>query len=140
NSSLVAVERVRISGVHGPEAPAIEAALRSAARRMSTLNVNQGALLAAVATFRVVRDVRATPSFPHGLRISVVERPPVAALTAGGTKTALAADGVVLGPALLASSLPTLEASAGAPLGRRVSDARLLAPLAVLGAAPGRLA
>src|SRR5439155_13396391 len=138
NSSLVAVERVSITGVHGPEAPSIEAALRGAARHMSTLNLRPGALRAAVAPFRVVREVHAVASFPHGLQIHVVERSPVAAVVAGGVRTAVAADGVVLGPALLSPSLPTLEASVPA-IGRRVGDASLLAPLAVLGAAPGRL-
>ena len=68
---------------------------------MSTLDVNRGALRAAVASFPVVRAVRAVPSFPHGLRIEVTEQLPVAALTIDGARTAVAADGVVLGPALL---------------------------------------
>ncbi len=52
---------------------------------MSTLDVTPGALRAAVAPFPVVREVRATASFPHGLRITVVEQLPVAALRSGGT-------------------------------------------------------
>src|SRR4029077_2161592 len=40
HSSLAAVRQVRISGVHGPDASAIDAALGAAARRMSTLDVN----------------------------------------------------------------------------------------------------
>ena len=92
---------MRVSGVHGPEAKAIDAALARAARQMSTLDVRTGALNAAVAPYRVVREVRATASFPHGLHIRVIEQLPVAALTVGGERTAVAADGVVLGPALL---------------------------------------
>jgi cell division protein FtsQ len=138
NSSLVAVQHVRISGVHGPEARSIESALRQAAGHMTTLNLHPSALRAAVAPFRVVREVHAVPSFPHGLEIRVVERLPVAALTAGGVRMAVAADGVVLGSALLSPSLPTLEASSVA-VAARVSDPHLLAPLAVLGAAPGGL-
>jgi cell division protein FtsQ len=141
DSPLVAVEHVQIAGVAGPEARAIDAALTGAAHRMSTLDVRSGSLLAAVAPFRVVREVHAIASFPHRLSIRVVEQPPVAALTVGSSRSAVAADGVVLGPALLTSSLPTLSGGAAQPLvGRRLSNAGLLASLAVLGAAPAPLA
>lgn len=66
DSPLVAVEHVQISGVAGPEARAIEAALTSEARRMSTLDVHTGSLLAAVAPFRVVRTVHAGRAFHTG--------------------------------------------------------------------------
>jgi cell division septal protein FtsQ len=140
HSPLVSVRHVQVTGVHGPEAAAIEAALVAAARHMSTLDVRPGTLRAAVAPFRVVREVHAVPSFPHGLHIRVIEQLPVAALTVGGIRTAVAADGVVLGPALLSGSLPTLNASYEPAVGQRVSDASLIAPLTVLGAAPEPLA
>lgn len=144
DSPLVSVERVRISGVHGPEAGAIEAALARAARHMSTLDVRSGALRSAVAPYRVVREVSATPSFPHGLHIRVVEQLPVAALTVAGGRTAVAADGVVLGPALLSGSLPALNGGSSRSTiaqltGQRVLDGSLLASLTVLGAAPAQL-
>jgi cell division protein FtsQ len=144
-SSLVSVQRVQISGVHGPEAGAVEAALTQAAHRMSTLDVSVVALRRAVASFAVVRQVRAIPSFPHGLRIAVAEQLPVAALTTSarsqnGERTAVAADGVVLGPALLSSSLPHVSGFFAPAPGRRVSGPSLLAALAVLGAAPAPLA
>src|SRR5665213_708336 len=50
DSSLSSVERVRVSGVHGADARAIEAALAGAARHMSTLDVHPAALRAAVAS------------------------------------------------------------------------------------------
>jgi cell division protein FtsQ len=140
HSPLASVQHVKVSGLHGAEAGAIEAALVGAAKHMSTLDVRSGKLRSAVAPFRVVREVRAYPSFPHGLRIRVIERLPVAALTVGGSRTAVAADGVVLGPALLSSSLPTLNADRQPPLGQRVQSQALLAPLIVLGAAPAPLA
>jgi cell division protein FtsQ len=139
-SSFVAVQRVQISGVHGPEAAAVQSALTDAARGMSTLDVHTGALLAAVAPLRVVREVRAVPSFPHGLRIEVSEQLPVAALVSGGVRTAVAADGVVLGPALLSGSLPSVAGTVELAAGKRVSDANLLEALTVLGAAPAPLA
>lgn len=140
HSPLVSVQHVQVSGVHGPEAAAIEAALVAAARHMSTLDVRSGTLRSAVAPFRVVREVHAVASFPHGLHISVIEQLPVAALAVGGIRTAVAADGVVLGPALLSGSLPTLNGSYEPTMGQRVSDPSLLAPLTVLGAAPSPLA
>jgi cell division protein FtsQ len=135
-SSLVSVRQVRVSGVHGAEATAIEAALTGAARRMSTLDVNVRALRAAVAPFVVVRDVHVSASPPHGLSIQVSERLPVAALLAGSSRTALAADGVALGPALLSSTLPTVTASSAPATGAHVTDQGLLGALTVLGSAP----
>jgi len=140
HSSFVAVEKVRVSGVHGAEAHAIESALVRAARGMSTLDVSTRALRAAVASFPMVREVRASPSFPHALDITVVEQLPVAALTSGGTRVAVAADGVVLGSAPLSPSLPTLQVPFLPAQGQRVSAPSLLASLALLGAAPGALA
>jgi cell division protein FtsQ len=140
HSSLVGVRQVRVSGVHGPEAHAIDTALTNAARHMSTLDVHTGALRAAVAPFRIVRDVRVSTSFPHGLHIQVIEQPPVAALTVAGTRTAVAADGVVLGPALLSGSLPTVSAGGKSVGTRSVRDPALLGALSVLGAAPAPLA
>lgn len=136
NSSWVAVERVDITGVHGADAGAIDAALKGAARRESTLDVNTAALRAAVAPFRVVRAVSVKTSFPHGMSIAVSEQLPVAALSEGGVHTAVAADGVVLGPSLLSSSLAAIAAPGPAPRSGRVQDATVRAELAVLGAAP----
>jgi cell division protein FtsQ len=140
-SSFTAVEHVKVSGLHGPQAQAIAAALDGAASHMSTLDVHPAALRAAVASFPVVSAVRAIPSFPHGLRIEVTEQLPVAALTIGSERTAVAADGVVLGPALLSSSLPALSESQGTTStspqpGQRVQGQSLLAELTVLGAVP----
>ena len=144
NSSLVAVEHVHVSGVDGPQATAIETALAAAARHMSTLDVNSGALMSAVAHYRVVREVHTSASFPHGLHIDVVEQLPVAALTISGERTAVAADGEILGPGLLSSSLPTLSAGSersviGLPTKGVVHGESLLRALTVLGAAPARM-
>ncbi len=140
HSSLVAVQHVRVSGVHGSEAPAIEAALTGAAKRMSTLDVSTAKLRAAVASYPVVGDVRVHTSFPHGLSIEVIEQAPVATLMAGGVKTAVAADGVVLGEAHASSALPTLTSQVQLTPGERVREKALLGELTVLGAAPKALA
>ncbi len=140
-SSFTAVEHVKVSGVHGTQAQAIEAALDGAASHMSTLGVNNAALQAAVASYPVVRAVHAVPSFPHGLRIEVTEQLPVAALTIGGQRTAVAADGVVLGPGLITGSLPELSDPQGPvpAVGGHVQGQTLLAELTILGAEPRQL-
>jgi cell division protein FtsQ len=139
-SSIVAVRHVHVSGAHGSDARAIDAALDSAARRMTTLEVHPAALRAAVASYPVVRELKVSTSFPHGLSIRVIEQPAVAALTVAGTKTAVAATGVVLGPGLVSGSLPVLAgASAPAP-GQRLHDTSLLNAVTALGAAPAPLA
>jgi len=141
DSPLVSVERVQVSGVHGPEAAAIEATLARTAQHMTTLDVRSGVLLSAVAPYRVVREVQAKPNFPHGIKIRVVEQLPVAVLTVPGGKTAVAADGVLLGPALVSGSLPLLggelsHSAVGRLTGQGVRGGSLLATLTVLGAAP----
>jgi cell division protein FtsQ len=140
HSSLVAVEQVRVSGVHGSDAQAIDAALTSVAKRMSTLDVSTSKLRAAVASYPIVGDVRVHASFPHGLSIEVIEQPPVATLTAGAAKTAVAANGVVLGEAHASDSLPTLTSQVQMTPGEHVREAALLGELTVLGAAPTALA
>jgi cell division protein FtsQ len=139
--TLVSVEHVHISGAHGADARAIRIALDEAAGRMSTLHVKMGPLRAAVAPFRVVRDLKVSSGFPHTLNIHVIEQPPVAALTLGGVKTAAAADGAILGPGSLTHSLPLVSgAGSDAIGGGQVKSAATLAALRVLGAAPPALA
>lgn len=139
-SSFVAVEKVRISGVSGPQAHAIEAALRSAAHGMSTLDLDAGALREAVAQFAAVRGLHFGTHFPHTLVISVTERPAVAALVVSGARTAVAADGLVLGAAVLTAGLPSVSAHWQPQPGQSVHEGGVLAELTVLGAAPKALA
>jgi cell division protein FtsQ len=140
DSSLVSVEHVHIRGVRGTQRRAIRLALEEAARHMSTLDVKVGALRAAVAPFPVVRDVKVASGFPHTLRITVIEQPPVAALAVGATKTAAAADGVVLGSGLLKPSLPLVAGASSDPIGTgRVKSPATLAALSALGVAPPAL-
>lgn len=140
NSSLVAVSDVRVAGVHGADARAIDAALTDAARRMTTLNVSAGELRSAVSGYPIVGAIEVHASFPHSLRIDVVEQPPVASVTVEGAKTAVAADGVVLGLADASGALPSLKGTTPLSTGERVHNPTLLAALAALGAAPARLA
>jgi cell division septal protein FtsQ len=139
HSSFVAVQHVRVSGAHGPQASAIEGALTEAARGMSTLAPDQAKLMAAVARFPQVSAVTAHPSFPHAMRIVVDERPPIAALLVGGTRTAISADGVALGTSVSTSSLPTVADDVAPASGARSQNPLVLQALAVLGAAPPAL-
>jgi cell division protein FtsQ len=140
NSSLVSVRHIHITGVHGADAVRIRTALDNAAARMTTMNFNEGALRSAVASFTVVGGLHVSTSLPHTVHISVTERQPVAALLTAGQRTAIAADGTVLGPALLSSSLPTVNGSVEPSAGAHVSEPTALAAVAVLGAAPAPLA
>jgi len=118
----------------------IRTALDVAAGRMTTMDFNVGALRAAVSRYPIVGSVSAATSFPHTVRISVGERPPVASLQGAGGRTAVAADGTVLGPALLSSSLPVVNGTVEPAPGTRVREATPLAAVTVLGAAPRALA
>jgi cell division protein FtsQ len=65
DSPLVAVTKVTITGVSGPQAPSIRSALTLAARNMTTLDVHENALRMAVAPYPVVDDLRVSTHFPH---------------------------------------------------------------------------
>ena len=139
NSSFLRVRHVHIAGVHGAQAIEIRHALDAAALQMSTMNVNASALRAALAAYPEVGAIRASTSFPHTLSIEVSERVPVVTLVGPGERTAIAADGTVLGPALASNALPTLAAKTAPAPGKRVNAASALAAAAALGAAPAGL-
>ena len=80
----MSVDRVTVTGVSGPDSGAIRSALDLAARNMTTLDVRLGQLRTAVAPYPVVKDLRVSTQFPHGMRIHVIEQLPVGALVAGG--------------------------------------------------------
>lgn len=140
SSPLVAIDHVRVEGVSGPQAHTIERALAVAARRMTTLAPDDGSLRAAVARFPQVRALRAVTHFPHSIVIEVSEQLPVALLEGDGARTALAADGVALGPALATGELPKLALSARVPApGALVGPSEARAALTLLGAAPAAM-
>lgn len=132
---LVRVERVEVTGIGGPEAPAIRAALTRAAREMTTLHVDRGRLRAAVADYPQVKDVRVVAHPLHRLQVEVVGRPPVATLAAGGERLPIAADGTLLRGRVSAQGLPTLRAPA-LPAGGRLTGGRAAQGLALVAAAP----
>lgn len=137
-SSLAAVRQVTILGVRGPQAGKIRAALQTAARTMTTLDVKPGVLHTAVSAYPVVKALHVSTQFPHRMRIDVVEQIPVAVIGAGGGQTEVSADGTLLRGVPAAIHLPTISTDV-APGGTRVTgtalgDIRLLAaaPVALL--------
>ena len=137
DSSLVAVERVTLTGAAGPEARQIRSALGLAARNMTTLDVHLSQLRTAVAPYPVVKDLRVSTQFPHGMRIRVIELLPVGALTAGGETVAASADGTLVHDAST-GSLPAVPMQS-LPGGSRVTDQDALSALELLADAPPRL-
>jgi cell division protein FtsQ len=135
DSSLVAVKRVTVTGVSGPDARPIRSALVAAARTMSTLDVHVDRLRTAVAPYPIVRDVRVSTQFPHGMRIHVVEQIPVATVSVAGRMVPVAGDGTLLHDAAAPPSLPVLGVGAP-PGGPRLTEADALSAVALLAAAP----
>lgn len=137
DSSLVRVQRVTVTGVHGFGARAVRSALETAAQDMTTLNVDQGALRAAVASFPLVKGVQAHASPPHGLRIVVDERTPVGVIDSGSQQVAVADDGTLLRE-IPVSGLPLIIVRVP-PGGTRVGDRPTQAKVDLLAAAPAVL-
>jgi cell division protein FtsQ len=102
---------------------------------MSTLDVHVDRLRTAVAPYPVVRDVRVSTQFPHGMRIRVVEQIPVATVLVAGRMVPVAGDGTVLHDEQAPPSLPALQLGAP-PGGPRLTDATALNAVALLAAAP----
>jgi len=141
HSSLVSASHVTVEGVTTSDGPRIVAALTAAGHGESTLDVNTGALEAAVASFPTVASVSADASFPNSLTIHVTPRPPAMIASDGSSEMPIAADGTILSGMQLTkdqtASLPVLHVNTvhdsghlgGAPLERAL----------VIGAAPAPL-
>jgi len=135
DSSLVAVDRVSVTGATGPDASQIRSALVAAARNMTTLDVRMAQLRTAVAPYPVVKTIRVTTHFPHGMTIHVIEQIPVGAVVVAGRTIAVSEDGTLLHDAGAQASLPTIPLRVP-PGGRRLTDPGALAAVALLAAAP----
>lgn len=121
DSSFVKVQKVRITGLSGPQAPAIRRALVDAGLGMTTLDVQGPSLRDAVATYPVVRSISATGQFPHLLVIQVDLNLPVALLQTPAGTVPVAADGLVLRDVPITPGLPVLQAGTAATTGRLTS-------------------
>ena len=133
DSSLVAVEQVRIEGLSSISDPEVADSLERAARGMTTLHVDRQSLVDAVSGYPTVKALSIDAGFPSSLTITVTERVPVA--VAGDSGTPVAADGVLLpGIDTGHEELPTIEATPGDGGGALEDAGREQA--AVIGAAP----
>lgn len=133
-SSLVAVRDVEVTGASGRDGERVRSALDGAARDMTTLHVDLDALRTAVAPYPIVKDVRATPDFPHGLKIEVIEHTPVAAVGVDGRRVPVASDGTLLRGSS-ARDLPVLPMRMP-PAGDKVAAGQAARVVAALAAAP----
>jgi cell division protein FtsQ len=122
DSSLVAVNRVTVTGESGPDAGQIRLALTAAARNMTTLDVQMNQLRMAVEPYPVVKDLSVSTQFPHGMTIRVIEQMPVAVVSAGGQRIAVAGDGTLLHDVIPGASLPTIALGV-VPGGTRLAGA-----------------
>jgi cell division protein FtsQ len=138
DSSLVAVKRVSVSGATGPDGERIRSALVAAARNMTTLDVRMDQLKMAVSPYPVVKEVRVSTQFPHGMRIHVIEQNPVAGVVVDGRTIPVAGDGTILHDVTPAGSLPAIPLRVP-PGGSRVTDHDALNAVALLAAAPDQL-
>jgi cell division protein FtsQ len=134
DSSFVAVKRVTVTGLTGPDSGQIRHALTTAALNMTTLDVSMGQLQTAVAPYPVVKNLKVSTRFPHGMLIRVIEQIPVGEVTVDGRTIAVAGDGTLLHGAAGTSSLPEIPVRVP-PGGTRLAGSALDA-VAVLAAAP----
>lgn len=130
DSSLVAVTEVTVIGAEG--APDVEAEIANAAINMSTLDVDESALRAAVADDPSVVSVKASPDFPHGLSVRVDVREPAAYITVDDG-VIVAGDGVVLATGVeRPEGLPPIEVESpevdARASGSALALARILGP------------
>jgi cell division protein FtsQ len=139
DSSFVRVQHVSVSGLTTKDAARIRLALTAAARGMSTLDFDPAALNGAVAGFPVVKTVVAQPSFPHTLKIRVIEEQPAAVLDVAGQRLLLAPDGSVLRGVTTGHPLAVIRSQGAVPQDT-LTDRVPLSALRVAAAVPADLA
>jgi cell division protein FtsQ len=139
DSSLVAVSSVKVEGTgSGSIERRLDSALTEAAKGMTTLHVDQGALANAAKPYPLVESVSASPSFPSSLTIHVTERRPIGLIGSGSSAVAVAGDGTILrGAPADHLHLPGMPLSSP-PKGPRLSGT-MLGQAEVLGATPAGL-
>lgn len=138
DSSLVAVDDVRVTGLTTDDSERVRAALTTAAQSMTTLHVDRERLERAIAIYPVVREIQVSTDFPHGLRIHVIEHRPAAIADLGREKVAVAGDGTLLRGLPIGSRLPSIDAEGGVK-SDRLAGAAALHMAHVAGTAPAPL-
>jgi len=137
DSSLVAVDKVTVTGVSGPNAARITSVLEDAARDMTTLHVSRSDLDSAIAAYPQVKDIHIATHFPHRMDITVTEHNPVAVIVADGKRVPVSGDGRLL-RSVQPGDIATVQMSS-VPGGDRLTDARATSAVEMLAAAPPAL-
>ena len=138
DSSLVAVDKVNVTGLTTGDSQRVRAALTAAGETMTTLHVDEAALEHAVEGFPVVRALEVKPDFPHGLNVHVVEYVPAALAVSDSGRVRVAGDGTILRGVPVENRLPTVDVDG--PLGgKRLLDPVARGAVAVAGGAPAAL-
>jgi cell division septal protein FtsQ len=140
DSSLVSINRVKVTGLSGPNVGAIRTALIDSALAMTTLDVDIAKLRSAVSAYPDVRSLDVSTSLPHDAVIAVDEEIPVAVIAFGGRRIAISAAGLLLRPPVASDGrLPSVALAGGATENGRIVGPAVRAELRVLGAAPFRV-
>jgi cell division protein FtsQ len=138
DSGLFAVDQVTIVGLSSRALPAVVQQIDEAAHSQTTTDFSVGAVRAAVEQYTLITDIHAETQFPHGVRITVTERTPIAALTVGHHHFAIAADGSVITGLSTAGSLAVVHA-AHLPAAGHTSEPFVMLALRILRDAPAPL-
>ncbi len=138
DSALFSVDQVSVVGLSRNALPAVSDELLAAAHAQTTTDFSIAALRSALARYTLIDDVRAQTHFPHGVRIEVIERHPIARLVVAGEWFALAADGTVVTGLGRLGHLAVLH-SISYPWNGHSRDRFVALALRVLADAPARL-
>ena len=139
DSSLVAVEQVKVTGLTSHDAERVRVALASTAETMTTLHVDERRLQDAAAAFPMVARIEVTPEFPNGMTIDVIEHRPAAIAVADGRRQPIAGDGSVLAEMPVEGDLPTIDLAVAMPQ-RRLGQGAARDAAQVAGMAPAVIA
>lgn len=135
NSSLVAVEQVRVIGLSGYYDKDAKAAVIAEAEQMTTMNFDDARIAAAAGEFVDVAGVKVETNFPHAATIRVNVRRPVLIAKIGPRTVTLSQTGEVMTATTAIAGLPKIE-TPGVITGDRVTSGRAYEAVRVLGAAP----
>jgi len=137
DSSFFAVEQVQVVGLSSNALPAVDEELVAAARTQTTTDFSVGALRESVAHYTLIAGVSVQTRFPHGVRIVVRERRPIARLRADHRWFLLDSSGLVITGA--ATGHLALVRSRTLPVGGSTRDPFALLALRLLADAPAPL-
>jgi cell division septal protein FtsQ len=135
NSSLVAVNDVKVVGLSGYYDKQARAAVVAEAMQMTTMNFDESRVSEAANGFVDVAGVKVETDFPHGATIFVDVRRPVLVARISGRLVTLSQTGEVLSNTRATVGLPHISAN-GRIVDNHLVAGKALSAARVLGAAP----